>query len=78
MRAKIMLLPGSKEDEKLCKYAEQILIDVSAAFDHSFSLMWEKIGELSAAAYGETLTEETVEACLACKAVFLCGEEKSA
>ena len=78
MRAKIMLLPGSKEDETLCKYAEQILIDVSAAFDHSFSLMWEKIGDLSAAAYGETLTEETVEACLACKAVFLCAEEKSA
>ena len=77
MRAKIMLLPGSKEDETLCKYAEQILIDVSASFDHSFSLMWEKIGDLSAAAYGETLTEETVDACLACKAVFLCCGENS-
>ena len=77
MRAKIMLLPGSKEDETLCKYAEQILIDVSASFDHTFSLMREKIGDLSSAAYDETLTEETVEACLACKAVFLCGEESS-
>ena len=78
MRAKIMLLPGTKEDETLCTYAEHILLDVSAAFGHSFSLMREKIGELSMEAYGEALTEETAEACMACKAVLLCAEESVA
>ena len=77
MRAKIMLLPGRKEDETLCTFAEHILIDVSAAFGHSFSLLREKTGELSKAAYGDTLTEETVEACMGCKAVFLCDSGSS-
>ena len=77
MRAKIMLLPASQRDETLCDWAEHILIDVSAAFDHTFSLMREKIGAFSQEAYGETLTEETVEACRACRAVFLCDGENS-
>ena len=77
MRAKIMLLPATSQDQTLCDYAEHILIDVSAAFDHSFSLMREKIGELSKEAYGETLTEETVENCRNCRAVFLCDGDNS-
>ena len=75
MRAKIMLLPGSEEGEKLCGCAEQILTDLSAAFDHSFSLMREKIGEKSIADFGDALTEETVEACRKCQAVLLCDAE---
>ena len=33
-----MLLSGSKEDEIQSFFAEQVLIDISAAFGHSFSL----------------------------------------
>ena len=47
MHAKIMLLPGSARGEALCRCAEQVLTDVSAAFQHSFSLLREKIGEQS-------------------------------
>lgn len=71
MRVKIMLLPGNPAGKIMCHYAEQILTDVSAAFNHSFSLMSEKIGEDSIAAYQEPLTEETVDACENCRAVFL-------
>ena len=66
-----MLLPGNPAGKIMCHYAEQILTDVSAAFSHSFSLMSEKIGEDSIAAYQEPLTEETVDACENCRAVFL-------
>ena len=75
MRAKIMLLPGSAPGEKLRGYAERLLTEVSAAFNHSFSLMREKIGEKSLAAYQEVLTDETVEACRKCQAVLLCDAE---
>lgn len=75
MHAKIMLLPASAPGEKLCGYAEQILTEVSAAFRHSFTLKREKIGEKSVAAYGEPLTDEAVEHCLQCQAVFLCDAE---
>ena len=63
MHAKIMLLPGSARGEALCRCAEQVLTDVSAAFQHSFSLLREKIGEQSLQAYQEPLTEEAVAAC---------------
>lgn len=71
VRAKIMLLPGSKIGEAVCSLAEQILIDVSAAFSHSFSLLRERIGDQSIAAYQEALTDETVEACKQCQAIML-------
>lgn len=72
MRAKIMLLPGSEKGEILCALAEEILIEVSAAFNHSFALLREKIGTASISAYQEALTDETVEACQQCQAVLLC------
>ena len=71
MHAKIMLLPGSARGEALCRCAEQVLTDVSAAFQHSFSLLREKIGEQSLQAYQEPLTEEAVAACEKCRAVLL-------
>lgn len=70
-----MLLPASAPGEKLCGYAEQILTEVSAAFQHSFTLKREKIGEKSMAAYNEPLTDEAVEACLQCQGIFLCDAE---
>ena len=75
MRAKIMLLPGNPAGKKMCSYAEQILTEVSAAFSHTFSLLSEKIGQDSLEAYDEALTEETVEACQNCQAVFLGDSE---
>ena len=72
LHAKIMLLPSCKRDEANAGYAEKILIDISAAFGHTFSLMRGKIGEKSIAASGEALTDETVEACQQCQAVFVC------
>lgn len=75
MRAKIMLLPGSKQGEFLCALAEEILIEVSAAFDHCFSLLREKIGQPSLDIYQEALTDETVEACQQCQAILLCDGE---
>ena len=71
MHAKIMLLPGSARGEALCRCAEQVLTDVSAAFQHSFSLLREKIGEQSLQAYQEPLTEEAVAACEKSQAVLL-------
>ena len=75
MRAKIMLLPGSEPGERLCGYAERLLTEISAAFNHTFSLMREKIGDKSLSAYQEPLTDETVAACEKCQAVFLCDTE---
>ena len=72
MRAKIMLLSGSQQDEVNAGYAEKILIDLSAAFDHTFSMMQEKIGEKSLAFSGEALTDKAVAACQQCQAVFVC------
>lgn len=73
MRAKIMLLSSSAQDEINAAYAEKILVDLSAAFDHTFSMRQEKIGEKSLAANGESLTDKAVDACLECQAVFVCN-----
>ena len=75
MHARIMLLPGNPAGKQMCSYAEQILTEVSAAFHHSFSLLSEKIGQESLKAYNESLTEETVDACRNCQAVFLGDSE---
>ena len=72
MRAKIMLLSSSAQDEANAAYAEKILIDLSAAFDHTFSMRQGKIGEKSKAASGESLTDKTIDACQSCQAVFVC------
>jgi len=45
MHAKITLLPGSAPGSAACEYAEQLLTDISAAFDHSFSLYRGKTEE---------------------------------
>lgn len=72
-----MLLPGNQNGRILSAFAEQVLIEVSGAFGHSFSLMHEKIGEESEKAYGERLTQETVDAIEACGgALLFSGDEK--
>ena len=75
MRARIMLLSGSKRDAVNADFAEKILIDISAAFGHSFSLMREKIGEKSMTASGEAFTDQAAEACQQCQAVFVCDAD---
>ncbi|MBR3017493.1 MAG: hypothetical protein IKH57_10540 [Clostridia bacterium] len=72
MRAKIMLLSASPQDEINAAYAERILTDLSAAFGHIFSMRQEKIGEKSKAANGEILTDKAVNACQDCQAIFVC------
>ena len=72
MRAKIMLLSSTAQDEINAAYAEKILIDLSAAFDHTFSMRQDRIGEKVKAAGGENLTDKTIDACLSCQAVFVC------
>lgn len=66
-----MLLPGTEAGKKLCAIAEKLLTEIFGSFHHSLSLMREKIGEKSMAAYGSPLTEETVDACLECQAIYL-------
>ena len=61
MHARIILLAGNPNGKALSAYGEQVLIEVSAAFRHSFSLVHEKIGDESQKLYGERLTQETVE-----------------
>ena len=67
-----MLLSSTAQDEINAAYAEKILIDLSAAFDHTFSMRQDRIGEKAKAAGGENLTDKTIDACLSCQAVFVC------
>ena len=79
MRAKIMLLYGSAQEEMLCSLSEEILTEVSAAFHHSFSLMRESISASSREDDPEILTDKTIEACQQCQAILLCtGSQKCA
>lgn len=45
MHARILLLPGSPQGTLQCEYAEQILTELSSAFDHSFSLIRGKLDD---------------------------------
>ncbi len=69
-----MILSARKNDP-CASCAERILVDLSAAFGHVFSLMEGTIGEASEAESGEALTEKTADACRACGAVFLSDGE---
>lgn len=55
MHARIMLFPGSPKGNAACEYAEQLLTDISAAFDHSFSLLRGKLEP--------TISDQTLESC---------------
>lgn len=75
MHAKILLLPGSNRGEKLCNLAEEILVEVSAAFGHSFSLLREKIGYPAVTAHGTPLPDRTIDACRSAGGVLVCDGE---
>lgn len=72
MRAKIMLLSSTWRDEQNARYALRILTDISAAFNHTLSVLQDKIGEKSQKAYGEALSDKVISACQDCQAVFVC------
>ena len=72
MRAKIMLLSSTLRDEQNARYALRILTDISAAFNHTLSVLQDKIGEKSRQAYGEALSDKVISACQDCQAVFVC------
>ena len=61
-----MLLSGGKREEACCGYASRVLMDVSAAFDHTFSLIEGK------------MEESAFDACQDCQAVFAGGSENPA
>ena len=66
MRAKIMLLSSEKQEQANCAYASRLLMDVSSAFDHTFSLMEGQ------------MEEEAFDACSDCQAVFAGSSEAPA
>ena len=72
MNGKIMLLVPDRTGEALCAWAEEIIGEVSLSFGSSITLVRERIGQRSRESWGAALTEETVEACRQCGAVF-CG-----
>lgn len=72
MNAKIMLLMPDRLGETFCDWAEQLIGELSLSFGHAVTFVREKIGERSREAWGAALTDETVEACRECAAVF-CG-----
>ena len=63
MHAKITLLPGDAPGGKACEYAEQLLTDISAAFDHTFSLYRGKLEEEPA--------EKTLSLCESSQGILL-------
>lgn len=63
MHAKIALLPTDALGAAACEYAEQLLTDISAAFDHSFSLLRGKLEE--------TPSDKTLDLCEGSQAVLL-------
>lgn len=71
MQVKIMMLLSDEKSQKLCRCAETILNEVAGAFEHQFSIFYEKIGAYSQEAYELPLTEETVEACEKCQGILL-------
>lgn len=71
MQAKIMLLPANSKGKTLCSYAEELFLEVSASFGHSLNTFREKIGEDSIRMFDTPLTQETLNACTQCQAVFL-------
>ena len=71
MHFKIMILCSDERHQRLIHCAETMLHEIAGSFGHKFSLRYEKIGQLSLSAYDTDLTEETVEACRECHAVFM-------
>lgn len=71
MQAKIMLLPANSKGKTLCSYAEELFLEISASFGHSLNTFREKIGEDSVRLFDAPLTQETLDSCKRCQAVFL-------
>jgi len=64
-----MLFSSPGADQTASDYAQQILIDVSAAFGHTFSLLEEAFQKSVDA--DETVTDSAADACQQCQAVFV-------
>ena len=66
-----MLLPANSKGKTLCSYAEELFLELSASFGHSLNTFREKIGEDSNRLFDVPLTQETLDSCKRCQAVFL-------
>src|SRR5699024_3233332 len=71
MEKKIVVLPGDGIGKEIMDAAQQVLIKIAEKFNHTFSFQKYDIGGSSYDKYGEPLTDETVEACLASDAILL-------
>lgn len=67
MRAKVLFLPCHEAGKTACDYAEQLLTEISAAFNHSFSLLRGKLSPED----GEEVPDETLDECQDSQAVYL-------
>ena len=76
MRAKILFLPCTEMGESACGCAEQLLTEISAAFNHSFSLLRGRIGSDVADDEGCQVPDAVLDACQECQAVFLGDTEQ--
>lgn len=65
MHARLTLLSSTPQGQLLCDYAERVLTDISAAFDHGFSMFRGKIEP------DQELTDKTLRLCESSQAIFM-------
>lgn len=70
MRTKILLVADEAAGHVLATSIQEVLTELAVAFGHSFVIREEKIGSASQAAYGVSLTQETVDEAADCDAVL--------
>lgn len=71
MEKNIVVLPGDGIGQEVINSAVEVLKTIAAKYNHHFTFTQHEIGGTSYDKYGEPLTEETVEACLAADAILL-------
>lgn len=71
MPKNIVVLPGDGIGQEVINAATAVLEVVGEKFQHTFSFQQHEIGGTSYDLYGEPLTQETIDACLASDAILL-------
>src|SRR5699024_10731393 len=71
MEKRIAVLPGDGVGQEVINAATDILKSIEDKYKHTFHFDQHEIGGTSYDLYGEPLTEDTVEACLASEAILL-------
>lgn len=71
MTKNIVVLPGDGIGQEVMNAATEVLEVVGEKFQHTFTFQQHEIGGTSYDLYGEPLTQETIDACLASDAILL-------